>query len=252
MTAPVYVARLDSVRVGGTLRLEGAEGHHAATVRRTRPGERIDVVDGVGTRACCEVTESRKGAVTLIVVKVAHEPAPSTPVTLVQALAKGGRDEQAVETATEYGVDELVPWCSQRAIVSWRGKETKGRDRWQATARAAAKQSRRSWIPGVRDVHSSPQLMTMLKEARAGGARVYVCHEEAIITLADELRLRDRGQDEKDCPRVYVVVGPEGGISPEELDDLVALGARMVLLAPHVLRSASAGPWAIATLAAVQ
>lgn len=248
MTAPVYVAPLEGISDGATVVLDGDEGHHAATVRRTRTGERIDLVDGVGTRARCEVTGTRKGALTLTVLDVVKEPAPAPGITLVQALARGGRDEQAVETSTEYGVESLIPWESSRTIVSWSGKESKSRARWEATARAAAKQSRRSWIPDVRDVHRTRELITLLHDAAEQGAHIYVCHEEGEMSLAAHLRARGPERTQ----RVYVVVGPEGGITPEELDSFRQLGGRVVLLAPHVLRSATAGPYAIATLAALQ
>ena len=255
MTAPVYVAELENLGGGARVVLGGEEGHHAATVRRTRAGERIDLVDGAGTRARCEVLEARKGSLTLAVLELVHEPAPISPVTLVQALAKGGRDEQAVETATEYGASEFIPWQSERTIVSWRSKEARGRARWQATARAAAKQSRRSWIPAVCEVRSTKQLVAHLAAAAAQGERIYVCHEEGELTLAGELHASSRGRTEapvgKEAGRIYVVVGPEGGITPQELDAFRGLGARVVLLAPHVLRSATAGPYALATLAAL-
>ncbi|MFT3942402.1 MAG: 16S rRNA (uracil(1498)-N(3))-methyltransferase [Ancrocorticia sp.] len=260
MTAPVYIAPLEGVSAGLALVLSGDEGHHAATVRRTRVGERIDVVDGAGTRARCEVTASARGSLELRVTDVVTEPPPHTPIVLVQALAKGGRDEQAVETATEYGAMGFIPWQSARTIVNWRGKESKGRGRWEATARAAAKQSRRSWLPSVTDVQSTKQLVATLRTAASEGARIFVCHEEGTLPLATALRT--------DAPRTpaqsaalagehtqtgpcYVVVGPEGGITPEELEAFRELGAFIVLLAPHVLRSATAGPYAIATIAAL-
>ena len=249
MTAPVYVAPLRDVSDGATVVLEGQEGHHAATVRRTRVGERVDLVDGEGRRAHCEVSEVRKGSLTLVVNEIHREPEPSPRVTLVQALAKGGRDEQAVETSTEYGIAALIPWQSSRTVVNWRGKEAKGRARWEATARAAAKQSRRAWVPAIEEVHTTTQLTARLREEAARGTRIYVCHEEGETTLVRRLwegtAAAERGNE------IYVVVGPEGGICAEELAEFSALGADIVLLAPHVLRSATAGPYAMATLAAM-
>lgn len=262
MTAPVYIAPLDGVSAGMALVLDGDEGHHAATVRRTRVGERIDIVDGAGTRARCEVTATGRGSLHLRVDEVVTEPEPRTSITLVQALAKGGRDEQAVETATEYGAMGFIPWQSARTIVNWRGKESKGRGRWEATARAAAKQSRRSWVPSVADVQTTKQLMATLRGVTSQGAKVFVCHEEGTLPLAAALRTatalraptprtdQTGGEPAKPGP-CYVVVGPEGGITPEELDAFRELGAEIVLLAPHVLRSATAGPYAIATIAAL-
>ena len=254
MTAPVYIAPLGGVSAGMALILDGDEGHHAATVRRTRVGERIDIVDGGGTRAHCQVTAAGRGLLELRVDEVVAEPAPCTAITLVQALAKGGWDEQAVETATEYGAMGFIPWQSARTIVNWHGKESKGRGRWEATARAAAKQSRRAWVPSVTDVQTTKQLVATLGKAASEGIHIFVCHEEGTLPLAAVLRTANSrtdlasGEQTEAC---YVVVGPEGGITPEELEAFRALGAEIVLLAPHVLRSATAGPYAIATIAAV-
>ncbi|MCI1963546.1 MAG: 16S rRNA (uracil(1498)-N(3))-methyltransferase [Ancrocorticia sp.] len=243
MTAPVYIDPALSDRAHGTYRLEGDEGFHAATVRRARPGERIDVVNGKGLRARCEVHDADKRGIDLLVLSVEQEAETEPKIVLVQALAKGGRDEQAVETATEYGVSTIVPWQSDRAIASWRGKERKGRARWEATAWAATKQSRRSWLPQVDDVVGTTQLVEEVARMTRHHYRVFVCHEEA------QLRLIDALVGEGYEARGYgVVVGPEGGISPREVTALCAVGGEPVLLSEYVLRSASAGPYAIATI----
>ena len=149
MTLPVFLAddltpALESLSVGDSATLGGAEGRHAASVRRIGAGEWIDVVDGCGLRATCEVCGSDKSSLHLVVRELVREDAPSPEVILVQALAKGGRDEAAVEICTEIGIDRVIPWASQRAIVQWKGpKAEKGRAKWESVARAAAKQSRR-------------------------------------------------------------------------------------------------------------
>ena len=115
MTAPVYVCDdLSDAEEGSTLVLDGAEAHHAATVRRARAGERIDVVDGRGTRARCVVAEAGGARLALNVRERVREQAPRPRITLVQALAKAGRDLQAVETSTEYGASRFVHWAADR------------------------------------------------------------------------------------------------------------------------------------------
>lgn len=243
MTLPVYIcADIAGIACGETFTLGGAEGHHASSVRRSRAGEMFDVVDGAGFRARCEVVEAAKGSVDLKVREVFTEVEPDCPVTLVQALAKGGRDEQAVETATEYGVSHIIPWESQRCVASWRGKGAKGKARWVATVRAAAKQSRRAVHPQVADVVSTAELVDEVRQAVARGEQVFACHEEADALLSS---VAVHGP-------TWIIVGPEGGISSEEIDQLIQAGAQSVLLAPHILRSASAGPYAIAQLHALQ
>ncbi|WP_216431760.1 16S rRNA (uracil(1498)-N(3))-methyltransferase [Arcanobacterium phocae] len=244
MTRPVYVdPDIKDVPEGSTVILSGDEARHAVTVRRTKVGEQIDVVNGCGYRATISVTATSKTQLSGTVEHSAQEPAHKPHTTLVQALAKGGRDEQAIETATEYGADSFIPWQADRSIVSWSQdtKAAKGQARWQATAKAAAKQSRRSWIPQVRNVVSSKQLVSHIVAEVERGTAVYVCHESATEPLRNQ---------RFDSERVMFIVGPEGGITDDELNQFVNAGAMSVLLGEHVLRSATAGPWAIAVIRA--
>ncbi|MBM7825282.1 16S rRNA (uracil1498-N3)-methyltransferase [Arcanobacterium pluranimalium] len=248
-------------QVGDVVVLSGEEARHAATVRRTRCGELIDVVNAQGLRVRIEVNDVAKSQLAGIAREVVQESRPDTAITLVQALAKGGRDEQAVETSTEFGVDEVIPWESQRAIVTWSqsGKAAKGAAKWQLTADAAAKQSRRSYVPVVSEVLKSRELAGKIAQWVADGGLVFVCHEEATVSLVQSLQqLRsEQGRPSKTATgmrllpaHVSVIVGPEGGITAEEIAMFTAAGAQTVLLGQHVLRSATAGSWAIAVLRA--
>lgn len=171
---------------------------------------------------------------------------------LVQALAKGGRDEQAVETATELGVDEIIPWQAERSVVVWAGERgERSRQRWLATARAAAKQSRRAVVPVIREVLTTPQLAAALSRDRAGDEKAdaaraaLLLHEDADRPLAGVPLVADGIPGE-----LLVLVGPEGGNGPDEVAALVAAGACPVRLGPHVLRTSSAGAAALAVLSA--
>ena len=228
-------------RTGDRFVLAGPEGHHAATVKRASPGEEIDVVDGRGGRARCAVVGVSKGEVELEVLGFEREPAPSPRITLLQALAKGSRDEQAVETATEYGVWRFVPWASARAVANWKGKEERARRRWESVVLAASKQSRRAWIPEVLDVCTTPQALRL---ASAEGADLLVCYEEADVPIA---RAGLQGSE-----NLWIVVGPEGGLTQEEIGAFERIGGRTALLSPNVLRSSSAGPFAVAALSGMR
>jgi 16S rRNA (uracil1498-N3)-methyltransferase len=252
---------LSGVVQGTVLTLDGDEGRHAATVRRTRSGEHIDVADGSGRTVRCEVTEAQRDRLVLRVLAVA-DVAPRLPrLVLVQALAKGGRDEAAVETATELGVDGVVPWQASRSVVRWAAERgERSRLRWVATARAAAKQSRRPTVPDVGALVTTSDLARLAEATvRAGGA-VLVLHEEASEPIGS-VPLPSPGPASVPGPApgpvpapggtpsdVVVVVGPEGGLSPEEVDVLLAAGARAVRLGPEVLRTSSAGAAALAVL----
>lgn len=233
---PVVVA---GAAVGSRVVLDGPEGRHAATVRRIGVGEQVMLADGAGLRLTCAVVGSGKADLELSVVEVDHEPAAQPRFVLVQALAKGDRDDQAIEAATEFGVDEVVPWQASRSIVQWRGERAdRARRKWESTVVAAAKQSRRARVPVVADLAT-----TKILAARIGGAAAaYVLHEDATQSLAAQV-LPTAGD-------VLVVVGPEGGITPEEVAAFEAAGAVTVRLGDTVLRSSSAGPAALAVLSA--
>jgi 16S rRNA (uracil1498-N3)-methyltransferase len=242
MTLPLFLlepGRLDRAAPGDPLVLDGAEGRHAATVRRIRAGEAVLVADGRGRCARAEVVEAGDGRLSLVLREVVVEPEPSQRLVLVQALAKGDRDEDAVEAATELGVDEVVPWQASRSVVVWRGaRGEKSARKWVHVAEAAAKQSRRSRVPVV-----APLVTTAALARRVAGAgAAYVLHEEATVPLA--------GRPLPGAGDVLVVVGPEGGIAAEELDLLQGAGAVPVRLGTTVLRSSTAGPAALAVLSA--
>jgi len=176
---------------------------------------------------------------------VVVEPVPAPRLLLVQALAKGDRDELAIEAATEVGADGVVPWQAERSIVVWRGdRAAKSRARWLGTVRTAAKQARRAHVPVVDVALASAALVRRAREVVEAGGAVLVLHEEATTPLA-AAALPAPGAPAD----VLVVVGPEGGIAERELADLVDAGAQPVLLGPHVLRTSTAGPVALALLA---
>jgi 16S rRNA (uracil1498-N3)-methyltransferase len=220
--------------------LTGPEGHHAAAVRRVRVGEQVDLVDGRGTRAACTVAKVQRDAVELTVVRRTTEAASSPRLVLVQALAKGDRGELAVELATEVGVDVIVPWAAARCIVTWEGERgAKALARWRSKAREAGKQSRRSWLPEVREQHTTEQVLELVR----GAAAALVLHETATRPLAGEA-LPAAGD-------VVLVVGPEGGIRDDELEAFEAAGARAVRLGSSVLRTSTAGVAAAAVVSAL-
>lgn len=216
MSLPVYYVpwlweETERIGVGSELSFSGEEARHAAAVKRTRPGERIEIVDGQGVRIELEVTQADKAAVTGIVCGVCREEPHAVRLTLIQALAKGGRDEQAIETATEYGVDALMPWQADRSVARWEGaaKISKGFARWEAIVHAAGKQSRRSYFPSILPFVNSADLVEWIEKAVASGTRVYICHESVSMKLVDVLTPNDTD--------IALIVGPEGGISESEV-----------------------------------
>jgi 16S rRNA (uracil1498-N3)-methyltransferase len=219
----------------GQITLDGPEGRHAADVRRLRRGESIWLTDGVGTRWEGVVDEVRRGGLDVAVERVVTEPRSVPRLVVFQALAKGGRDEAAVEAMTEVGVDEIVGWSASRSIAKWTDRTGA---KWQSTIDAAAKQARRTWWPEAFGPATTADVAT-----RVGTADVaVVLHESATDSLASI--------DLATANEVVVIVGPEGGISDEELDAMTVAGARVVRLGESVLRSSTAGVAALSVLLA--
>lgn len=247
MTNPIFFGDPGTVRAaepGSVFVLEGPEAHHAVAVKRLAPGEPVDIVDGAGRRLTGTVAAAAPARLEVRVETVREETGAAETLVLVQALAKGGRDEQAIEAATELGVHTVLPWQSERSIVRWRAdKAAKGQAKWQGIVTAAAKQSRRSVIPLVEEVVESKTLAQRLSDVDL----VLVLHEEADGALLPAVAEARRTAGEKPLS-IAVVVGPEGGISAAEVDLLRSGGAVAVRLGDHVLRSSTAGPAALAVL----
>ena len=236
VSAPVFL--VDELPESDRAVLDGPEGRHAATVRRIRPGEQVHLSDGTGGVAECAVVEADHDRLALTVLRRSRLAPPDPRFVVVQALPKGERGELAVELLTEVGVDRVVPWSSDRAVARWRGERgARALTRWRSTAREAAKQSRRAWVPEVAELHSTRPVWAPI----AGAAAAVVLDPGARVPLAD-VPLTDSGD-------IVLVVGPEGGLTEGELTAFRASGARLARLGPTVLRTSTAGPAALSVLA---
>lgn len=240
MSLPVHlVESLTGAVPGSVVEVTGDEAHHAVAVRRLREGEQVVLTDGLGTSVTGAVASTGKRVFAVTVASVARQERPDPAVTVVQALPKGDRGELAVEVLTEVGVDRVVPWAASRSVAVWKGERAaKAHAKWQSTAREAAKQSRRSWLPTVTPLAST----TDLADVVAAADLAVVLHEDATAPLS--------AVDVPMSGRIVVVVGPEGGISPDELAALTDAGALSVRLGAEVLRTSTAGVAAVAALLA--
>jgi 16S rRNA (uracil1498-N3)-methyltransferase len=228
VTVPLFL--VDALPDGDRYLLTGAEGHHAANVQRLGVGAGLLLGDGRGGLASATVVAAGRGVLDLAITERRLVPPPSPRITVAQAIAKGDRGELAVQAMTEVGVDAIVPWTAQRCVARWR--DDKPVQRWRATAREAAKQARRAWVPEV-----APPASTAQVAARAG--LILVLHGDA------GRRLSTVEVSEGD---LTLVVGPEGGVAPEELAAFEAAGAVAVRLGDEVLRTSTAGVAALAVL----
>ncbi len=239
-SAPVFAVdktELLDARPGLTVILTGQQAHHAVRVRRLRSGESVDLVDGYGCRASGIVADDPSPDRVSIVLGDIDREAPRRPrVVVAQALIKGDRTDRAIETMTEVGVDEIIPWSAERSVVRWRGeKAVAGARRWETIAREAAKQSRQAWFPRVHPLCSLEGLCEVVAQAEFN----------VVLDVAGEPLSSMQVPTSGD---LVVVVGPEGGLTANEIAQLRAVGAHLIRLGPSILRSATAGTVAAVAL----
>lgn len=231
---------------GAVVSVRGAEAKHAVTVSRIRPGERLLLGNGAGLMLEGTVITVAPGEFTLEVAEASQVEAPAPRIRLVQALAKGDRDELAIQAATELGVDGVIPWAAARSVSKWEGaKIAKGHERWSSIVREATKQSIRPWLPDVGDLSSTKTLVHL-----AAGTRMLLLEPTADLRLTELALAGPAGgmPDGDPAGDIVLVVGPEGGIAGSELDALRAAGATPVRLGTTVLRTSTAGPAALVIL----
>ncbi|WP_409494864.1 16S rRNA (uracil(1498)-N(3))-methyltransferase [Amycolatopsis sp. cmx-11-12] len=238
-TLPVFLTA--ALPDSGRTTLDGEEARHAATVRRLRVGERLVLSDGEGGMARCvveAVQSGRDAALTLTIEEHWTEDPPALRVIVAQALAKGDRGELAVELATEAGADAIIPWRAARSVARWEEgtRGDKALTRWRTTARAAAKQARRAHIPEVTEPVNTRELAELAKTV----SRALVL-ESGMTAKLTEIELPPQGD-------ILLIVGPEGGITDEELTTLTDAGATAIRLGPTVLRTSTAAAVALGAL----
>lgn len=210
---------------GNDVVLRGEESRHAARVLRVREGEEITVADSTGLVVRARVSEIGDLDVRAAIFERTTHPAPDPTLTVCPALPRGGKVEEIIEDLTELGVDRIIPWFAERSVQNWdERKMEKHLTRWREVARAAAKQSKRPFLPIVEPV------------GLPIGDGVVVLHESATALLRDV-----------PGPVTAIITGPEGGLTPDEVAAFEAEGATIASLGPQVLRAQTA-PVAAAVL----
>lgn len=238
MVEPLFKGNVAGAVAGAEIALTGSEGKHAVAVRRMRVGEGIQLTDGLGKRVRGNVSAVEQNSLMIRVTDVIDESEPSAKLTLIQALAKGDRDELAVQAATELGAWQIIPWQAERSISRWDGpKISKGVDRWQVIVAEAAKQSLRVFEPNVQLPVSTKQICELVKDFD-------------LILVLDPTAAAGLGSQDFSAQNIAIVVGPEGGISDHELQSLAEAGARRVNLGAPILRTSTAGVAAISVILA--
>ena len=218
--------------VGSTYEFNNDDANHAIRVLRMGTGDIFNLSDGAGSWSQVQVLTVAKKSMEVRVLETGHQDALGTHFTVIQAIPKGDRIKEAIEMCTEGGADRIVMWKSARSI----GKSEDKIEKLQTTAREASKQSRRFRIPEVIGVAATHDVVDQIAQADLA----IVFHESAAMKIS---QLVTPG-----CTKVAIIIGPEGGLTDEEIDTFAGAGAKVALMGRPVLRSAHAG---LAALSAV-
>ena len=225
----------DQISTGQRQVLENEEAHHAIKVLRLNTGEVIKISDGVGNWVSGPIVEIAKKELFISITERGEIQAAKPELVLVQAITKSDRNKEMLELAVEAGVDRIIPWQSERSISKW---QSDSEQKWQVGIKQSCKQARQVKLPQLMQVMSTSEVIKSISEGGFG----IVFHEEAFTKFSDLTIPNSQ-------PSVYLVIGPEGGISEQELLSFQNNGSKVVRLGDTVLRSAHAG---FAALSAVQ
>jgi 16S rRNA (uracil1498-N3)-methyltransferase len=219
--------------VGGSYEFANDDANHAIRVLRMQVGDEFMLSDGKGTWSQVVATEVKKKSMQVRVMDSGFQVPLATTITVVQALPKGDRAKEAIELLTEAGVDRIVPWASARSIG-------KGSEKFAITAREASKQSRRFRIPEVTEVATTAQICEAIKISDLAIA----FHESATSKLSDQVSSHN-------VEHLLIIIGPEGGLTDEEIAAFTESGAKVALMGRPILRSAHAGIAAVSAVSAL-
>ncbi|MBB6636212.1 RsmE family RNA methyltransferase [Cohnella thailandensis] len=232
--------------------LEGDDARHLATVMRARAGEEFIACDGSGSETLAKIVSIEPGRIAASVVERRPSLAEmSWRVTVAQSLPKGDKLETVIQKGTEAGAAAFRPFLSKRTVVQYdERKEAKRLERWRKIAKEAAEQAHRGLVPEIAAVCSWKSLV----ESMTRYDLTLICYEEegrrgtGLRTALSSFRLGFAGDAER-SPRVLLVVGPEGGFDPLEVEQAVGAGAVPVGLGRRILRTETAALVALACVA---
>jgi 16S rRNA (uracil1498-N3)-methyltransferase len=219
--------------VGQNYEFANDDANHAIRVLRMQVGSEFMLSDGKGSWSQVAATEVSKKSMQVQVIDSGFQEPLATTITVVQALPKGDRSKEAIELLTEAGVDRIVPWASTRSIG-------KGSEKFGITAREASKQSRRFRIPEVTDLVTTAQICEAIKLSDLAIA----FHESAMDKLSDQV-------SSLNVEHLLIIIGPEGGLTDEEIAAFTEAGAKVALMGRPILRSAHAGIAAVSAVSAL-
>jgi 16S rRNA (uracil1498-N3)-methyltransferase len=225
---------VDKLSSGQTQTLESDEAHHAIKVMRLKTGEEIKISDGEGNWVSGPISEVGKKNLKINVTASGIEASKKPELVLVQALTKSDRNKEMLELVTVAGVDRIIPWQAERSISKW---QSNSYDKWTSSIKEAGKQSRRVNLPKLEKLMSAREITQQISASDC----ILVFHESA----NEKFSALDISQN---ASSVYLIIGPEGGITDTELEIFKSKGGNLVRLGEPVLRSAHAGFAALASI----
>ena len=226
---------VDQLSAGNTQELTGDEGHHAVAVMRLNIGEQIKIADGAGNWVSGTITEVGKKSLKIDVAERGSAQSGKPELIVVQAVTKSDRTKEMLELLTVAGADQIIPWQAERCISKWQGDSA---SKWLVMIKEAAKQARRVKLPVLADEVSTNQLVKLFNPSD----KVVILHESASNGIS-QINFSNESK------KIFIIIGPEGGISDSEIKQLEAAGAVTARMGDLVLRSAHAG---FAALSAIQ
>ncbi len=230
--------------------ITGQPAHHAHNVVRLAAGDRLRYADGAGSWVDAEITEThgpgKDVRLRLRVTARGEEPSPRPALHLIQALAKHDRDLQAVETATEYGIDAISPLQAERSVVRWKGaRAQKAHQKWQNLVTKAGQQARRARMPRLGPLLESKDVTALCADEQTLTIIMDEQGERDVLNAIEELGGLEKV---KQYAQIAIVIGPEGGFSDAERAAWFGAGAVGIRLGEIIMRASSAGPALIAVL----
>lgn len=221
--------------VNDTIELTGAQAHHAISVLRVQKDEILRIADGQGNWVEGPITNLRKDALVIDVRRRGADINPKVEIAVAQALLKGDNQKSAIDQLVQAGVSRIIPWHAQRSV----GTVDKS-EKWLESIVSAARQSRRSQLPELEPVTDLKSLI----ESCSRYDLVIALHEGATKKLSDLLPLSH-------LRKVLLIVGPEGGMSNEEIELIKGADLEPVQMGETVIRADLAGALALAALNAL-
>jgi 16S rRNA (uracil1498-N3)-methyltransferase len=225
--------------------IEGEEFHHLCHVSRAQSGQEVWLFDERGTSYLTRIEEIRKGEAKLLILESKEKDEPNVRIVLAQAILKKNKMEFVLQKATELNVMTIIPVLASRSIARIDRNSEAKLSRWRKITVEASKQSGRSEIPEV----TPPETLKKMLEKRREVMKLFL-NERGGECLKDILLFYHSAVSEKAVlpSSVILLIGPEGGWTVDEEQDILGCGFKAVSLGNLILRAETAAVSSVAMI----